>query len=127
MKIVKSKDLLNTERQVNCPKGGFTSLRILLEKDGMGFSLTETHIPKGEEQHWHYKNHFEACYCVAGFGILTNKKTGEEFDISKGTTYILDNHDDHTFEAIDNVVLVCVFNPPLKGNEVHREDGSYGI
>lgn len=127
MKVIKSKNLRNTDRQVNCPKGGFVSLRILLEKDGMGFTMTETHVPKGEAQHWHYKNHLEACYCVSGYGILTNKKTGEEHDISNGTIYVLDKHDDHTFEAIDDVVLICVFNPPLKGNEVHKKDGSYGI
>ncbi|MBL6431897.1 MAG: ectoine synthase, partial [Alphaproteobacteria bacterium] len=25
----------------------------------------------------------------------------------------------------EDMILACVFNPPVTGNEVHREDGSY--
>lgn len=127
MKVIKTVNLKGTERQVNCPNNGFISLRILLESDGVGFSMTETHIPKGEEQFWHYKNHFEACYCISGWGVLKNKNTNEEFDITKGIIYVLDKNDPHTFQAVENTVLVCVFNPPLKGKEVHGKDGSYNV
>jgi len=127
MKIVKIKDIQNTAREVHCPKGGFVSNRILLESDNMGYSMTKTIIePKGK-QHWHYTNHLETCYCVSGKGILTNLKTGETHEIEADTTYVLDNHDDHEFEAIETVVLICVFNPPLTGQEVHEADGSYAI
>jgi hypothetical protein len=37
----------------------------------------------------------------------------------------LDNDDNHTFEAIEYVVLISVFNLPVTGNEVHQEGGSY--
>lgn len=126
MKVIKVKDLIGTERDVKCPRGGFSSLRLLLESDGMGFGLTQTTIPKGDPQRWHYKNHLEACFCIEGTGELTNEKTGEAFMITPGACYVLDNHDPHIFESLTNkVVLVCVFNPPLKGNEVHQPDGSY--
>lgn len=91
----------------------------------MGFSLHRTEIPKGQPQHWHYKNHLEACYCVSGIGWLTNLQTREQFYIKPGTCYVLDNHDDHAFQALEDVVLISVFNPPVAGCEVHREDGSY--
>jgi L-ectoine synthase len=39
--------------------------------------------------------------------------------------YALDKHDKHFFKALEPVVLICVFNPPLAGNEVHQADGSY--
>ncbi len=125
MFTVKTEDLKMTDREVKCPKGNFTSHRILLEKDGMGFTLTETHIPKDTHAFWHYKNHLEACYCVSGGGWLYHPATGDEFKIEPGVTYALNGHEAHTFNALEDTVLICVFNPPLKGKEVHKEDGSY--
>jgi L-ectoine synthase len=116
---------VDTEREVKCPRGGFVSLRALLAKDGMGFSLHKTIVPVGPPQHWHYKHHLEACYCIAGRGILTNYKTGEAFTIEPDSVYVLDKHDEHSFQALEEVVLISVFNPPVTGTEVHGEDGSY--
>jgi quercetin dioxygenase-like cupin family protein len=127
MKIVTMEEIKGTDREVKCPNGGFTSNRILLKSDGMGFGMTKTVIPPNGKQHWHYKNHLESCYCVSGYGVLTDIKTGETHEILPGTTYILDKNDDHYFEAIEEVVLICAFNPPLTGDEVHQEDGSYSI
>lgn len=124
MKVINIKELAK-ERIVECPKGGFTSNRILLVSDNMGYTLTKTVIPVKGVQHWHYKNHLESCYCISGKGILTNLKTNEEYRINPDSAYVLDKHDDHTFEAIEEVVLLCVFNPPLTGQEIHKEDGSY--
>jgi L-ectoine synthase len=126
MKIVDIKDLKNTDRQVRCPNGGFISNRILLESDGMGYTLTKTEIPRDAGwQHWHYKNHLETCYCVSGRGLLHDRKTQLTHNIDPGVSYILDEYDDHEFIALEDTVLICVFNPPLKGQEVHQEDGSY--
>lgn len=116
---------LPTERIVNCPSGGFISKRLLLESDGMGYTVTETTIPPMGPQFWHYKNHLETCLCISGTGILTCVSSGEKFSISPGIAYVLDRNDPHTFEAIEEVKLVCVFNPPLMGRETHQKDGSY--
>lgn len=123
MKIIDASNLPE-ERVVNCPKGGFVSNRILLQEDGMGYSMTKTVVNIGIH-HWHYKSHLESCYCVSGYGIITNKITGETFSISPDKTYVLDKHDDHIFEAKTEVVLICVFNPPLTGRETHDSEGSY--
>lgn len=125
MQVRRLRDIVGTPREVHCPNGGFTSFRFLLERDGMGFSLHKTVIPKGTPQHWHYTSHVESCYCVAGHGRLTNLSTREVYGIVPDTCYILDQHDDHLFEAVEDTVLISVFNPPIIGNEVHREDGSY--
>ena len=126
MKVIRSDDLKNTSREVRCPNGGFISNRILLESDNMGYTMTKTVIPvTGEVQTWHYKNHLESCYCVSGLAYLTNLETGEKYIIHPDTTYVLDNNERHGFEAIEETALICVFNPPLKGSEVHQEDGSY--
>lgn len=125
MKVKTIQQIAGTEREVHGE--GFTSYRMILAKDSMGFSVHKTVIPKGDPQHWHYKNHLESCYCISGKGVLTNLSTAEKFNIVPDTIYILDNHDDHTFQAIEDVVLISVFNPPITGNEIHNSDGSYSV
>jgi L-ectoine synthase len=103
------------------------SRRLLLKKDGMGFGVTHTTIqPEAGKVMQHYKNHLEACYCIKGRGILTDEN-GMEFGIEPGVMYVLDKNDKHWFEALEETVLLCVWNPPLIGREVHRKDGSYSL
>jgi L-ectoine synthase len=123
--IIKNEDVAGTFREVHCSRGGFVSYRYILKRENMGFGLHRTEIPKGDWQHWHYKHHKEACYCVSGDGLLKSATTGEIFKISPGVCYVLDKHDDHFFKALTDVVLISVFNPPVVGTEVHNEDGSY--
>lgn len=125
MKVRTITEITNTDRHVIGK--GFESLRLILAKDGMGFSVHKTIIPVGDAEHWHYKNHLEACYCVEGCGILHNLDTDEKFTVLPGTIYLLDNHDNHTFQAIKDVVLISVFNPPVTGGEIHQADGSYSL
>lgn len=124
MKVIRTAELPQ-ERIVDCPKGGFRSHRILLAQDGAGYSMTKTVLPPAGRQFWHYKHHIESCYCVSGKALLTNATTGQYWAIGPDTTYVLDNHDPHFFEAIEETVLICVFNPPLTGRELHGDDGAY--
>lgn len=125
MKVVHMSEIEKTHRDV--AGKGFRSLRVLLERDGMGFSLHKTLIRKGGPYHWHYKHHLEACYCIAGQGFITSRQTGERHKITPDTVYVLDQHDDHEFEALTNVILISIFNPPVVGTEVHKSDGSYEL
>ncbi len=128
MKITSIAGILGTDREVDCPTpGACTSLRLLVASDGLGFSMHKTIIPKGEVQHWHYKNHLEACYCIEGRGSLVDLATGSRYLIVPDTLYALDEHDRHTFQALEDVVLISVFNPPVTGREVHDENGSYSL
>ena len=124
MKIIKTSEL-PIERQVEFHSG--VSNRIVLAEDNMGFTMTKTVIEPGKQVFQHYKNHLESCYCVSGYAVLINAITGEHHQITPDTTYVLDKHDPHYFEAKETTVLICVFNPPLTGQEIHREDGSYAI
>lgn len=124
MKIIKTVDLPQ-ERVVEYGSG--ISNRILLAADGMGYGLTKTVIRPGVRMFQHYKNHLESCYCVSGHGILECATTGEKHEIGPDTTYVLDKNDPHWFEALEETVLICNFNPPLEGQETHREDGSYSV
>jgi len=120
------KDVIDSDRSIHCPHGGFISNRYLLESDKMGFTMTKTIIPvTGKFETWHYKNHLEACFCIKGKGKIINDSNGKSYDILPNTMYALDKNDRHHFKAIEEVELICVFNPPLTGKEVHAEDGSY--
>ena len=123
MKVVDVNELANTDRDVQF-KEGF-SIRPVIKSDNMGFSVHKTLLRKGTIGHWHYKNHLEACYCISGKGVLTNLDTLESFVIKPDNIYLLDQNDNHTFEAVTDVVLISIFNPPVNGSEVHQADGSY--
>tara|TARA_R110002167_G_scaffold9628_2_gene44547 strand:+ start:8046 stop:8951 length:906 start_codon:yes stop_codon:yes gene_type:complete len=114
---------MSEDRKVNFHAG--VSNRILLDEDKMGYTMTKTVIEPGQKVFQHYKNHLESCYCVSGHSTLTNSITGEEFEIKEDVTYVLDDYDPHYFEAHETTILICVFNPPLTGKELHQEDGSY--
>lgn len=124
MKIFKTEEL-SDDRKIKFHSG--TSNRLLVESDGMGFGLTKTVVAPGKKVFQHYKNHLESCYCVSGRAIITNAVTGEEHSIEPDVTYVLDKNDPHYFEAFEETVLICVFNPPLKGNEIHDAEGSYPV
>ena len=103
----------------------WTSVRMLLDGDNMGFSFHITFLDAGSEHTFEYKNHFESVYCMKGKGSITDLATGETHEITPGVMYALDKHDRHTLRAEEELVMACVFNPPVTGTEVHREDGSY--
>lgn len=105
----------------------WTSVRMLLAGDGMGFSFHVTFLEEGSEHTFEYKNHFESVYCMKGRGTITDLVTGETHEIIPGVMYALDKHDCHTVRADEELVMACVFNPPVEGSEVHREDGSYAL
>lgn len=117
-------DVKGTHAQVDAKN--WTSVRFLLAKDGMGFSMHETIIkPDTETQMW-YKHHLEAVYCVEGNGEIEDLATGKVHPIQTGTLYALDQHDRHKLRAGHNGLrLVCVFNPPVTGAETHDESGAY--
>ena len=105
----------------------WSSVRMLLAGDGMGFSFHITFLEAGSEHEFEYKNHFESVYCMQGTGSITDLATGETHEIRPGVMYALDKHDRHILRAREELVMACVFNPPVTGTEVHREDGSYAL
>jgi L-ectoine synthase len=126
MKIVKLTEILGTEHDVN--GGTWVSRRLLTKKDGMGFSLNDTIIKAGTETHIWYQNHLEAVYCIEGDGEVETLANGKIYKIKPGTVYALDKHDEHLLRGgKEDMRVVCVFNPPLSGREVHDENGIYPV
>ena len=123
--IVRSLDAIaGSDRDI--AGSGWKSRRLLVASDGMGYSLTDTVILDGQSLTLEYKHHLEACYCIQGEGDVTALSDGVTHKLQPFTIYALDRHDRHTVRAINgDMRLVCVFNPALTGQEVHREDGSY--
>ena len=124
--IVRSlKSIEGTERTVGAET--WTSRRLLLAGDGMGFSLHDTIIEAGTATTMWYRNHFEAVYCVEGEGEIEELDTGVVHRIEPGVMYALDLHDRHELRAESRLRLVCVFNPPCTGRETHDETGAYPL
>lgn len=115
----------NTERRV--VSDGWESVRLLLAGDRMGFSFHITTIYAGGELNFHYKNHLESVYCMSGSGSIEDIATGEVHRIRPGVMYALDKHDRHILRADEEMIMACVFNPPVTGQEVHQADGSYAL
>jgi len=112
-----------TERRVDSK--GWSSVRLLLKDDGMGFSFHITTIEAAAELPMHYKHHFESVYCISGEGEIEDLATGERHQIRPGVMYALNNNDRHILRARSELKLACVFNPPVTGREVHGPDGAY--
>lgn len=124
--IVTQLEALNdTERDVTSET--WRSRRIVLAREGVGFSMHDTVIYAGTTSTFHYENHIEAVYCVEGEGTLTNEETGEVHPLRDGTLYLLDGHEKHTVRATTQLRMACVFNPPVTGRETHNEAGVYPL
>lgn len=119
-------ECIQSERRV--VTDNWESVRMLLKEDNMGFSFHITTIYKQTQTHIHYKHHLESVYCISGFGEI-EVIGGSTYTIHPGTLYVLDQHDEHYLRAFEgqDMVMACVFNPPLNGQEVHDESGVYPL
>jgi L-ectoine synthase len=104
--------------------GNGLSRRFLLESDGMGYTVTDTIVRAGTKSRLEYERHLEACYCIEGSGEVVDLD-GTSHPIRPGTLYALDRHDAHFLVASphEDLRLVCVFSPALRGDERHSLDG----
>lgn len=116
-------DILGTERDIQAKT--WNSRRLLLAGENMGFSLHDTIIHPGTETEIWYQNHLEAVYCIEGEGEIELIPDGPTHPISPGMMYALDENDRHLLRAKTQLRMICVFNPPVTGQEVHDENGVY--
>jgi L-ectoine synthase len=124
--IVRSlNEIEDTDRDVKTPN--WRSKRIVLAKEAVGFSVHETTMYAGTVNDFWYANHVEAVFVVEGEGELTDKETGQIYQLRPGTLYLLDGHEHHQVRPKTDVRVVCVFNPPVTGREVHDEHGVYPL
>jgi ectoine hydroxylase len=105
----------------------WVSRRLLLRRDGVGFSLHDTTMKPGTETEMWYKNHVEAVYCIEGEGEIEVVDENRTYPVKPGTLYVLDGHEKHKLRSKTSLRVVCVFNPPCSGKEVHDADGAYSL
>ncbi|MBT2504139.1 ectoine synthase [Curtobacterium sp. ISL-83] len=101
--------------------GNGTSERLLTAADPFGFTVAHTVVKAGSRSALQYRNHLEACYCIAGSGAVESADGSVRHEVVPGTLYALDAHDAHFLIASDHedLELISVFNPPLTGRERH--------
>ena len=107
--------------------GRTRSARFLTAADGLGFSLHSNWAyadPPTALRVW-YKHHWEANYIISGRVKLTDLTSGEIWTVGPGDLYQVGPNDRHTFEAVEEVHLLSIFCPALRGDERHDEDGAY--
>ncbi|EDL60148.1 ectoine synthase [Gimesia maris] len=123
MIVTQLEDILGTDRDVHAET--WNSRRLLLAGQKMGFSLHDTLIHPGTETEIWYQNHLEAVYCIEGEGEIELIPGGPTYAIKPGMMYALNEHDRHLLRAKTQLRMICVFNPPVTGQEVHDENGVY--
>lgn len=108
--------VLGTAHDVDWGNG--TSSRLIVAADGLGFTVTDTYVRPGTETVLRYDSHLEACYCVEGTGRVSNSE--RTWEIEPGTLYSPGKGEEHRVSSDAGMRLICVFNPPLRGDESHR-------
>ncbi|MEW1962811.1 ectoine synthase [Microbacterium sp. NPDC077644] len=124
--IVRTLDEI-TDTDADIKTENWRSKRIVLAKEGVGFSVHETTLYAGTVSRFWYANHIEAVFVVEGEGEITDLGTGETHQLAPGSLYLLNDHDKHEVRPRTDLRVVCVFNPPVTGREVHDENGVYPL
>src|SRR5699024_11117049 len=103
-------DIADTDADIKSDT--WRSKRIILAKEGVGFSVHETTLYEGTESYFWYANHIEAVFITHGEGEIEDLATGEVHQLAPGTLYLLNDHDKHKVRVRKEIRCVCVFNPP---------------
>lgn len=132
MIVRRLEDLIGTDADVeggdrDRAEGTWRSRRLLLARDGVGFSLHDTVLFAGTSTTMHYANHIEAVYVIEGSAKLRDLESGEVHALTPGTMYVLNGNERHTLDVDRDLRVVCVFNPPVTGREIHDADGVYPL
>ena len=118
------KELAGTPRQKVLCEGKTVSTRMLAKGDGLGFSLSDVRLAPGMDFTLWYKHHWEANVVLAGRGRVEDLTTGQSWVMEPGMMYCVGPRDRHAMHAQEDLHLLSVFNPPLRGDEIHDADGT---
>ncbi len=120
-------EITGTDREVKGNNGNWVSKRIVLADDRVGFSFHETTIAAGTTNEFHYANHVEAVWLTRGKGTLRDLENGVDYPLEAGSMYLLDGYERHQVIVEEEMSMLCVFNPPVVGEENHDENGVYPL
>jgi L-ectoine synthase len=111
-------------REMAVAGGSARSIRVLLQEDRLGFTLCDVRMAAGNRNELWYKHHWEANFILEGSGMVSDLNTGESWPLEAGTVYIVGPNDQHSVEAVSDLHLISIFNPPLRGEEQHDKEGA---
>src|SRR5699024_1893600 len=120
-------EITDTDRHIKGNNGNWESKRIVLADDRVGFSFHETTIAAGTTNDFHYANHIEAVWLTRGKGTLRDLTNDKEYPLAAGSMYLLDGNEKHQVIVEEEMQMLCVFNPPVVGDENHDENGIYPL
>lgn len=118
-------DITGTNRDIITPN--WRSKRIILARDGAGFSLHETIVRAGTVNSFWYASHIEAVVILEGHGQLIDEDNDVAYELRPGMIYLLNGHEHHRLLPATDIRAICVFNPPVTGAEIHDESGAYPL
>jgi L-ectoine synthase len=104
--------------------GQARTIRMLTAADDIGFGLSDVRFSANAEATLWYKHHWEANHILSGTGQVTDLTTGESWKLEPGMAYNVGPRDRHTVRAHSDLHLISIFNPPLRGDEQHDEEGT---
>ncbi len=117
-------DLRAAGKEMVVAGGSARTVRVLLQEDGLGFTLSDVNLKAGNRNTLWYKNHWEANYILAGRGEVSDLTTGERWPMAPGMMYCVGPDDRHSMFAETDLHLISIFCPALKGDEIHDADGA---
>ncbi|MDF0531781.1 ectoine synthase [Tsukamurella sp. 8F] len=104
-------EITGSDRQIDTEN--WTSKRIILSDDDVGFSLHETTVAPDTRTDLHYPDYVEAVWLIEGTGELVDRDNDRIHPLGPGTMYLLDGHERHTIVARSRLRMYCVFTPAV--------------
>ena len=117
-------ELRDAGRLLSAASGSATTLRMLTQADDVGVTLSDVHMPAGNSNTLWYKHHWEANVVLSGRGRVDDLTTGQSWVMEPGMMYCVGPKDRHAMHAEEDIHLLSVFNPPLRGDEIHDAEGT---
>jgi L-ectoine synthase len=124
MMVMHVDELREAGREKVVAGGSARSIRALIQKDQLGFSLSDVRLDAGNRSELWYKHHWEVNIVLDGQGTVTDLSTDESWPLAPETIYVVGPDDRHRVESDTDLHLLSLFNPPLQGDEQHDKEGT---
>ena len=89
----------------------------MLAGEGPEYSVHETTLDAGISLRFEYEHHRETVYCVQGEGQVRDLASGRVAELTPGGLYSAGVGEPHEISTRTEMLLVCIFTPPLIGRE----------
>ena len=110
-----SRELVGTAHDVTHPN--YRTMRLLLRSDPAPVSVTDIVLVPGIEDIYGYDDRTEIAYCIEGRATVRDLNGGSEREIEPGVLWVAPPGSRFSFVAHEPTRLICVFDPPLEGDE----------